>query len=199
MQGVASRSRPPHTDRGTRNELTQLAAHLGFTWSALRTPTVNEWSDDLVLVLDEAVPWLMGPVERDPLHGRFGTTVLPRAARIQLNQIEGLRVPFQRLAFAHELNPVGPVEPFLPALRTGPHTCTPEMARDLVGDVPAHPGVSGVVAMLDWFARGLRPATDPNSGAAQRRLSRIIFGVIAPTWPRDGQLCLWFPLTAWRW
>jgi hypothetical protein len=30
-------------------------------------------------------------------------------------------------------------------------------------------------------------------------LDPIIFGVIAPTPPQHGQLCLWYPLTAWRW
>lgn len=199
MLGIGMRRRPPHTDRTARSELSQLAERLTFTWSALRKPAEHEWTENPVLVLQGSVPWLMGPVERDPLRGRLGASVLPRAAQTQLEEIEGLRVPFQRIAFAHELSPVGPVEPFLLALQAGPHTCTDELARSLGGDVPAHPGVSGLVAMWDWAARGPLPTNGPPPTVASPLLSRIIFGVIAPTTPRDGQLCLWFPLTAWRW
>ena len=198
MEGVGLRSRPPHTDRVTHAELMQLAAEFSFTWPSLHSPVVDEWSEDLVLVLDGSVPWMMGPAERDPLQGRFGTNVLPRAARIRLAEVDGLRVPFQHAAFAHELDPVGPVEPFLPTLRTGRHSCTPDVARTLVGDVPAHPWVSSVLAMLDWAARGPRTTKAPPR-TGRPGLSRIIFGVTALTPLQDGHLCLWFPLTAWRW
>lgn len=199
MQAVGSRGQPSRTDRTTRDELDQLAAYLMFTWSVLRPPTVHAWNEDLVLVLDGSVPWLMGPAEHDPLRGHRGSSVLPRAARTKLEEIEGLRVPFQRVAFAHELDPLGPVEPLLPALRAGPQICTAETARGLVGDVPVHPGVAGIVSMLNWVARGPRRSADPAPRHRRAGLSRIVFGVMAPVAPRNGQLCLWFPLTAWRW
>jgi hypothetical protein len=200
MEGVRLRSRPLHADRATRDGLMELAADLTFGRSDLCSPIVEEWSEDLVLVLDDhGVSWLRGPVERDPLQGRRGTSVLPRAAQIRLREIERLRMPFQRVAFAHELDPMGPVEPLLPALRTGRHTCTADVARTLVGDVPAHPWVSGILAMLDWAARGPRAALKAGPETARPALTRIIFGVTAPTSPLNGQLCLWFPITAWRW
>lgn len=199
MLGIALRPRPRHVGRAARAELTELAGRLTFTWSALNPPIEREWSESPVMVLHGPEPWLLGPAERDPLRGRLGTNVLPRAARTRLEEIEGLGVPFRRVAFAHELDPVGPVEPFLPALQLGPHTCGDELARTLVGEVPAHPGVVDLLATLDWAARGPRPTRDPLRTAGRPQLSRIVFGVIAPTPPRDGQLCLWFPLTAWRW
>jgi hypothetical protein len=200
MEGVILRSRPLHADRATRDRLMALAADLTFGRSDLCSPIVDEWSDDLVLILDDqGVSWLRGPVECDPLQGRRGTSVLPRSAQIRLREIERLRMPFQRVAFAHELDPVGPVEPLLSALRVGRHTCAADAARALVGDIPAHPWVSGVLAMLDWAARGPRAGMKTVPETAPAGLTRIIFGVTGPTSPLNGQLCLWFPITAWRW
>ena len=200
MLGIGMRLRPRHTGRAARAELAQLAERLTFTWPGLRPPTEYEWSDKPVLVLQGSEPWLLGPAERDPLRGRFGTSVLPRAARTKLQEVEGLGVPFQRIAFAHELSPIGPVEPLLPALQFGPYTCSEESARALAGRVPPHPRAQSLVAMLGWAARGPRPLNDSTPTASPPKLGRIIFGVVAPTPSlRDGQLCLWFPLAAWRW
>jgi hypothetical protein len=108
-----------------------------------------------------------------------------------------LGVPFQRLAIAHELDPQGPVRELLPALRNGPKTCTDEVARTLVGGVPEHPGVTRAVQALDVLVCGATSAVPDRVWNAL--LDPIIFGIIGPTPPCHGQLCLWYPLAAWRW
>jgi hypothetical protein len=51
--------------------------------------------------------------------------------------------------------------------------------------------------VLDAAVNGATSAVGIN--AIVSVLDPIIFGVIAPTPPRHGQLCLWYPLVAWRW
>jgi hypothetical protein len=114
-----------------------------------------------------------------------------------LKRIAELDVPFQRLAIAHELNPEGLVRRLLPALRDGPKTCTDEVARALVGGVPEYPGVSRAIQALDVLVCGATSIVPDRLWKAL--LDPIIFGIIAPTPPRHGQLCLWYPLAAWRW
>ena len=63
--------------------------------------------------------------------------------------------------------------------------------------MPAHPGVTRAVAVLDAAVSGAASAVGIN--AVVSVLDPIIFGVIAPTPPRHDQLCLWYPLVAWRW
>jgi hypothetical protein len=123
--------------------------------------------------------------------------VIPRKQRARLKRIAELGVPFQRLAIAHELDPEGPVQKLLPALRTSPQPCTNEVAREFVGDVPAHPGVTRAVGVIDAAVRGATSAVAIN--AIVNALDPIIFGIIAPTPPQGRQLCLWYPLVAWRW
>jgi hypothetical protein len=131
------------------------------------------------------------------MRGSRGRTVVPRGQRARLKRIAELGVPFQRLAIAHELDPKGPIRQLLPALRDGPKTCTDEVARILVGAVPAHPGLNRAVRVLDSAIGSATSAIPIN--AVVTILDPIIFGIIAPTPPRQGQLCLWYPLAAWRW
>jgi hypothetical protein len=131
------------------------------------------------------------------MRGSHGRTVVPGRQRARLKRIAELGVPFHRLAVAHELDPEGPVRQLLPVLRDGPQLCTDEVAGVLVGEVPAHPGVSQAVRVLDSAIRGAT-TTIPVT-ALVSAFDPIIFGVIAPQPPRHGQLCLWYPLAAWRW
>jgi hypothetical protein len=156
------------------------------------------WTETPLVSIDRSgVPWLIGPAEHDPLQSARGRTVIPPKQRAQLKRIAKLGVPFQRLAIAHELDPEGPVRQLLPALRTQPQPCTNELARALVGEVPAPPGVTRAVTVLDAAVSGATSAVGIN--AVVSALDPIIFGVIAPTPPRHGHLCLWYPLVAWRW
>ena len=149
-------------------------------------------------MIDDNAPWIVGPAERDPLRGRCGTSVLPQQVSVRLKEIDACRAPFQRVAIAHELDPAGPVNPFLSSIRYGPHTCRDDLARRLVGKPPVYRGASEALAMLDWVCSGGRSAAPPfESVGSGRRL--VVFGVTAPTLRRDRQPCLWYPLTVWRW
>jgi hypothetical protein len=158
-----------------------------------------EWSDSLVVALDQRTSWIYGPVERDPLRGSGGGSVLPRPVLKRLKKIAKLGVPFQRLAIAHELDRDGPVRDLLPGLEDGPRTCTDEVARVLAGDLPAHPGVTRALRVLDAAVAGATLTASLPASLVSSVLDPIVFGVIAPEPPRHGELCLWYPLAAWRW
>jgi hypothetical protein len=179
-------------------ELAELSVQINQMWPSLPEPRLLEWTETPLVALDRSdIPWVIGPAEHDPLQSTRGRTVIPHKQRAQLKRIAKLGVPFQRLAIAHELDPQGRVRQLLPALRTQPQPCTNELARALVGDVPAHPGVTRAVTVLDAAVNGATSAVGIN--AVVSVLDPIIFGVIAPTPPRHGHLCLWYPLVAWRW
>jgi hypothetical protein len=199
MYGLELRSKHPAPERRTRAELAGLDGYLHWVWPALPAPVTLEWSDSLVVALDQNVPWIYGPVERDPLRHSGGGSVLPQRVRRRLKKIARLGVPFHRLAIAHELDREGPVRDLLPVLEEGPRTCTDEVARALVGDVPAHPGVTRTVRALDGAVAGATFAAVLPASLVSSVLDPIIFGVMAPQPPRHGELCLWYPLAAWRW
>jgi hypothetical protein len=175
-----------------------LSVQINQRWPSLPEPLRLAWTETPLVSIDRSgVPWVIGPAEHDPLPSARGRTVIPHKQRAQLKRIANLGVPFQRLAIAHELDPQGPVRQLLPALRTQSQPCTNELAHVLVGEVPAHPGVTRAVMVLDAAVSGATSAVGIN--AIVSVLDPIIFGVIAPTPPRHGQLCLWYPLVAWRW
>jgi hypothetical protein len=198
MPDLELRTGPPGPDVPTDVVLAELAVHLRRTWPALPAPLMLEWSDSPVVALDHEVPWIYGPVERDPLRGSNGGTVIPRRVRARLNEFAALGVPFQRLAIAHELDRDGPVRHILPALDTGAQNCTDEVARALVGVVPTHQGTARAVRALD-AAVGAMSGARTRSQLLNFLRDPIIFGIIARTPPRHGELCLWYVLAAWRW
>ena len=179
-------------------ELAELSVQINQMWPSLPEPLPLAWTEAPLVSIDRGgVPWVIGPVEHDPLQSAHGRTVIPHKQRAKLKRIAKLGVPFQRLAIAHELDPEGPVGQLLPALRTQPQPCTNDLARVLAGELPTHPGVTRAVMVLDAAVSGAASAVGIN--AVVSVLDPIIFGVIAPTPPRHGQLCLWYPLVAWRW
>jgi hypothetical protein len=189
---------PSHLEVWNHPELDDLSVQVSEKWPSLRPPLQLEWTETPLFSLDRAgVPWVIAPVERDPMPGTQGRTVIPRGQRARLKRIAALEIRFQRLAIAHELNPEGPVRQLLPALRDGPKACTDEVARALVGGVPEHPSVTRAVQALDVLVCGAASAVPDRVWNAV--LDPIIFGIMAPTPPRHGQLCLWYPLVAWRW
>jgi hypothetical protein len=178
--------------------LAELSVQINEKWPSLPPPLELEWTETPLVSRDRGgVPWVIAPVERDPLRGPRGRTVVPRKQRARLKRIAEWGVPFQRLAIAHEIDPEGPVRQLLPALRNGPKTWTDEVARALVGGVPAHPGVTRAIQTLDVLVCGATAAVPARVWSTL--LDPIIFGIIAPTPPRHSQLCLWYPLVAWRW
>ena len=95
---------------------------LGRRFPQLQAPRRFAWSEQPVVVLDQGVPWLYGPVERDPLMSARGRVALPRREIKRLRALAALDVPFQRLAIAHELDPDGPAADIVPMLGDGPRT-----------------------------------------------------------------------------
>jgi hypothetical protein len=184
MYGIESRSRPPTVERNIRAELDRLAATLRLVWTTLPSPMTLEWSDSLVVALSRGSPWIYGPVEQNPLRNARGATVLPQRVRARLKKVAAWRVPVHHL---------------LPALQSGPQTCTDEVARALVGELPVHPWLARAVRGMDVAVNGAISAARGAVQLAGKVLDPVIFGVLAPAPPRHGDLCLWYPLTAWRW
>lgn len=199
MSTSVALDRPRGVDRRTPADLVQLADHVGFTWPTLPAPQVAAWSEDLVLGLDGNSCWIVGPAEKDPLRGRHGRSILPPTARARLNELAALRVPFRRVAIAHELDPDGPVKALLPELRSGSQVCAEPLASTLVGCVPVDPRTAGALHALEWATATPGRAARTDRSGLRRVLDPIVFGVVAPTTPRHGQPCLFYPLTAWRW
>ena len=126
----------------------------------LPEPRMFLWSEQPVLVLDRGMPWLYGPVERDPLMTARGQIVLPRREIKRLRALAAQNVPFQRLAIAHELDPDGPASDIVPLLGEGPRTCTDAVARRLVGPQPVHPWVrrASHVGRYGWITATIEDA-----------------------------------------
>jgi hypothetical protein len=189
--------RTPAISATMQSDLRRVIAELELQWPQLPAPIVLPWSDQQALALDRGTPWIYGPADTDPLMGTDGPAVLPRRQRRQLARIAATGAQFDAIGVAHELDPSGPVKTVLPLLADGPRTCTATVARELIGPVPAHPGVARAAGALRPFVGGEVPAR------AVRMLDRLldpaVFGVLAP-WPlRHGVPSVWQPLVAWRW
>ncbi len=184
-------------DTATRDELARLTADLERRFPQLPPPIVLPWSDQQAVALDRSRPWLYGPANTDPLMGERGPAVLPRRQRRQLARLAATGARFDAIGVAHELDPDGPAKDLLPQLVDGPRTCSETVARELVGPVPAHPGVARAVEVLASLVRG-----DASARAARmldRLLDPVVFGIVAP-WPlAHGVPSVWQPLVAWRW
>lgn len=178
-----------------RRRLAALGASVERHHPGLRDARVLPWSDEPLLVLDRERPWVISPVERDP-QARSGRTVVPREQLRQLRELAEQHLPFQRLAIAHELDPDGRVRALMPLLQDGPRTCTNAVARALVGPPPPHPGLARAARAAGALVGAARSSA---AAGLDLLLDPIIFGVISPSWPVHGELCLWFPVVAWRW
>ena len=199
MQGLDVRSRPRHQDSRTRARFADFNAYLHWVCPALPDPLTMAWSDDLTLALHGGVPRIVGPERLDPLRTTDGATVAPDWALDRLERFAACGVPFQRVAIAHELDPDGPVRDELNGLRWGPRTCSDQEARRLVGQVRAGPGLAGSVRLLDMALSGATSASRTANRPPRKPLISTVFGVTAPTPPRQGDISLWYPLATWRW
>ena len=199
MRGLEllSPSHPPEVR--DHPELAELCVQINQKWPSLPPPIPLEWTETPLVSIDSSgVPWVIAPTEPDPLRTSRGGTVIPRKQRASLKKIADLGVPLQRLAVAHALDPEGPVREMLPELKEGPQNCTDAQARALIGDVPLHRGGVQAVEALDGIVCGA--TTVVPARVWEKLLDPVIFGIIAPTPPpQPGQLCLWYPLVAWRW
>jgi hypothetical protein len=149
---------------------------------------VTPWSERWRVVSDGDGGWVFGPVELDPTSTADGRLVIPRQQRRHLRTLADRGLPVQRLAVAHEVAT-------MPRVYREPHPCTLDEARQLVGPVPPHPRLARTVRALDSLAG----AATVGASVAARMLDPIVFGVIAPTQPEEGEPAVWMALAAWRW
>lgn len=174
----------------------EVDARLRWRFPQLPSPLVLPFSELPVLGLDDETPWLYGPMERDPLAVN-SRVAIPRRELRRLRTATGWGVPFQRVAFAHELDPAGGVRDLVPELVNGPRTCTDEVAWAVVGPQPVHPAVRGTARALDAVIG--RRAMTAVAGALAATLDPIVLGVIGMPDTEHGRLALFYPLSAWRW
>jgi hypothetical protein len=184
-------------DVGMRDELARVIADLEQQWPQRPPSIVLSCSDRPVVGLDGGTPWLYAFAQHDPLRGANGVAVLPRRQRRQLRRIAAAGSQFDAVAVAHELDVNGPVRSLMAELTDGPRTCTDEVARALVGPVPAHPGVSRAAGLLDVLFGG--DALARAGDALDRLLDPIVFGVVAPYGLAQGLPGVFQPLVAWKW
>jgi hypothetical protein len=176
--------------------LARLELELAEHYPDLMPPIARRWHEYGVITFDGDSPWWIGPAERDPQRDHRGRLAVPRKARARLRELAASRVPFRRIAIAHELDPSGPVRDLLPELAHGAFACPDGTARTLVGPPPAHPALRRAPGLLD---RAVHRASGVVDRIADAALDPIVFGVVAPRSPEPGDATLWVPLVAWRW
>jgi hypothetical protein len=178
----------------TSDDLADLAPH---SWhpeisNSRYAARVAPWIDAPLVVLDQGRIWLLAPAERDPVRTADGRHVVPARPLSELRQIAAIGAQFHHIAIAHELDADGPARQLLPVLAGGPQRCSNQLARQLVGPVPTHPGVARLAAMME-----LSSAVSFLSAIMR---DPIVFGVVGRNGPPIvGEPALWYLLTAWEW
>ena len=144
--------------------------------------------------------WMLSPLSCDPLTGPGGRYVLPPSAVADLRRIAAAGIEFHAMVVAHEIDPNGPARQLVPQLRDGPRSCPPDLARALVGPVPAEPRAAQLARSI---GRAITAVVRPVQALAHetaRQLDPVIFGLIGadgrlePGWP-----ALWVACTSWEW
>lgn len=169
----------------------------------LRPAHIATWREAPVLSRDRGGPWVLVPLELDPLRTPGGGYPLPGEVSKELASIAATGVDFHRLAVAHEVSESSTVQRLLAKAGPAGVVITARQAASVIGKVPAPPELRSKVAGFDDKIRGLV------SGAAQGlasaaalpfMLDPIIFGVLGVSGPpRDGRPALYYPLAAWEW
>lgn len=179
-------ARPGSPDTVLDRDLIDMTATIRSSYGL--DTLVIPWSEHLRVVSEGDVSWVFGPVELDPTSTAGGQCVIPSRQRRQLRTLARRGVPVQRVAVAHEVAT-------MPRRYDEAHPCTLEEARRLVGPVPPHPRLVRTVRALD----SLTGSVSAGAVAAGRVLDPIVFGVLAPTQPEEGEPAVWIALAAWRW
>jgi hypothetical protein len=162
------------------------------------------WSDEPMLLLDDGVPYMITPEERDPVRRSEGRHTIPARQITLLRDHAEAGARFDRIALVHELDPFGPVADLLPVLRRGPVTCSQQVAEAVVSPIPDHPVVARVARVVDRVAglisSGAGGLESVLRESADLALDPIVFGVVGiGAAPRQGVTARWYPLAAWRW
>jgi len=144
--------------------------------------------------------WMLSPLKCDPLTGPGGRYVLPPSAVADLRRIVAAGIDFHTMVVGHEIDLNGPARRLIPQLRNGPRSCPPDLARALVGPVPADPRAAQLARSM---GRAVTAVARPMTALARetaRHLDPVIFGLIGA----DGRLepgapALWVACTEWEW
>lgn len=144
--------------------------------------------------------WMLSPLGCDPLAGPGGRYVLPPSAVADLRQIAAARIEFHTILIGHEIDRYGLARQLIPQLRDGPRSCPPDLARALVGPVPADPRAAQLAHAMERAITAVARPVAALTQATARRLDPVIFGLIGA----DGRLepnrpALWVACTAWEW
>ena len=144
--------------------------------------------------------WMLSPLKCDPLTGPGGRCVLPPPAVAELRRIAAAGIEFHTMVVGHEIDLNGPARQLIPQLRDGPRTCPLDLARALVGPVPADPRAAQLARSM---GRAINAVARPVTALARetaRRLDPVIFGLIgADGRVEPGAPALWVACTKWEW
>jgi hypothetical protein len=172
-----------------QNALPGVASRIG---PFVDRPQLRLASDDHI--------WMLSPLKCDPLTGPGGGYVLPPSAVADLRRIAGAGIEFHTMVVGHEIDLNGPAGQLIPQLRDGPRSCPPDLARALVGRVPADPRAAQLARSMSWAITAVTRSVTALARESARRLDPVIFGLIGA----DGRLepgvpALWVACTKWEW
>jgi hypothetical protein len=165
---------------------------------------VAPYIDEPLLSLDSAGKlWLIASRRHDPLTRADAGYVIPKGPLTDMRRLAAAGIRVEQIVIAHEVRRDATAERLIPLLAGGPRRCAPEVARELVGPVPAHPAATRVATSMEAALRAVGGGAAFLARSGRRAVSQldpIIFGVIgADRHLVPGQPALWIALTAWEW
>jgi hypothetical protein len=144
--------------------------------------------------------WLLSPLRCDPLTGPGGRYVLPPSAVADLRRIAAAGIEFHTMVVGHEIDRNGPARQLIPQLRDGPKSCLPDLARALVGPVPADPQAAQLARCMGRAITAVTRRVPALAREAAGRLDPVIFGLIGVAGRLEpGRPALWVACTKWEW
>lgn len=173
----------------------------------LEPATIASWNDHPVLFRDRTQPWILLPIELDPLTTKGGGYPFPRDVATELARVAKSGATFDRICVAHELGATSGADQLLATSTSGQMVLTPKDARHLIGTtVPATPALAEKGKGLDRRLSGLVAGSISAAASAAEAigsmvpLDPIVFGVVGvEDPPREGLPALYYPLAAWTW
>jgi hypothetical protein len=183
----------------------------------LKEHLVAEWHDDPLLVMDKGMPWIVMPFDKDPLRTKDGGYPFPKKVKRELQTLVAAGVDFDTLAVAHELDPKGPVAPYVAKIPPAGLLCSENATKSLVGTTPATEVNKRMAATLNragdavvdsapkvLLGLALAPVVVVAAplalvAGAVSGVDPIVFGVLHVDHQPHHKVSLWYPLAAWKW
>lgn len=167
----------------------------------LRPAHLATWSEAPLLVQDKTRPWVLTPLEADPLRTSKAGYPLPARIAKELAALSATGVEFHRIAIAHELEPSARTTALLAKGKGGPLALTAAETKELVGPLPTPKStIEAAKKTDDGIAAIFAGVGKAVAGAADAVIDPIIFGVVGVGGaPKPGTPALYYPLAAWEW